>query len=237
MPSYYHPLLDADSKELILENEEFHHLTRVKRIICGQEIKINSGRGFIGKARISSIDKRKAVLEVLETIYHPKAIAGFAVAFALLKNHHDEMLVEKCTELGAKEFFPLTTQFTVKDLGKNTLSRFEKIALAAIKQCDNPWLPYIREHHALPEAIKTIVSLGYQPVFCSEKENQVSMRDLSGDKDLCFIIGPEGGYDYQELKMIQDYPAIRVSPLICRAETAAIAVSAQYQAVFGLGQK
>lgn len=237
MPSYYHPDLDAHTKELILDNDEYHHLSRVKRIACGQEVKINSGKGYIGRARISSMDKRHAVLEIIETSFVPRAKMGFAIAFSLLKNHHDEILVEKCTELGARDFFPITTQNTIKDIGKNSLSRFEKIALAAIKQCDNPWLPTIHAHQVLPDAIPTIISGGYQPVFCSEKETKKSMMDLKIDKDVCFIIGPEGGFSDLELELIEDYPAISISPLICRAETAAIAVSAQFQVIFGLSGK
>ncbi len=232
MPSYYCPDLDASTKELILEGEEFHHLSRVKRIKVGQSIKINNGQGMIAETQLDAMSKNEAVLVVKDYISVVMPRPRLAIAFALLKNHHDELLVEKCTELGAADFFPLVTDFTIKEEGKNTLSRLKKISMAAIKQCDNPWLPQVHKVMPVPEALGKIRADGYLPVLCSEREVKQRMKDLQPGLDICFIIGPEGGFSDREFELLGDLKQISLSALISRAETAAIAAAAQFQALF-----
>lgn len=230
MPSHYYPRLDQETKSLTLEADEFHHLTRVKRLAKNQEILINGGNGYLANAKVQRLDKHSAFIEILSTEYREIPSPRFAIAFALLKNHHDELVLEKCTELGALDFFPLKTKRSVREEGKNTISRFEKIALAAIKQCHNPWLPIVHPASDLKAALVEIQSAGYTPVLCSEREESQWLQDLDSGQDLCFIIGPEGGFSEEEFVLLKDLPNIRLSHLITRAETAAIAISAQFQA-------
>jgi 16S rRNA (uracil1498-N3)-methyltransferase len=229
MPSYYCPLLDADTQTLVLDGEEFHHLSRVKRIAKHQRVLINSGKGHLAAAEVISLTKDSAELVVFRSSFIDYLKPRFAIAFSLLKNHHDELALEKCSELGAMDFFPLKTDYTVRDEGRNTLSRFRKITLAAIKQCDNPWLPVVHPVSDLADACLRIEQAGYQPVLCSEREQSQWLMDLAPTEDLCFIIGPEGGFSDQEFTQLNPLPKIRLSHLISRAETAAISIAAQFQ--------
>lgn len=230
MPSQYYPGLNQETKIIILDAKEFHHLSRVKRLAQDQKIVINGGNGYLATAKVLQLEKHSASLEILSTEYHEMIRPRLAIAFALLKNHHDELAIEKCTELGALDFFPFKTARSVRQEGKNTISRFEKIALAAIKQCDNPWLPKVHPASDLIAAINEIQQAGYTPVLCSEREQSHWLQDLTYGPDICFIIGPEGGFSQQEFDLLKDLPNIRFSHLITRAETAAIAISAQFQA-------
>ena len=228
MPSYYCPQLHVESSSLKLEGEEFHHLNRVKRKQSGDLISLNSGHGVMALASIERIERDHAELEVRQIYSREMSGPQYAIALALLKNHHDELAIEKCTELGARDFFPLITQYSVRSEGKNTLARFRKIALSAIKQCDNPYLPEVHEILDLDTAIEKIRNAGYQPVLCSEIERSHWLRDLGAGVNMCFIIGPEGGFTENEFAFMQDIPQLMLSPLVCRAETAAIAVAAQF---------
>jgi 16S rRNA (uracil1498-N3)-methyltransferase len=229
MPSFYYPQLSKDSTELILENEEFHHLSRVKRIGADAMIKITGGNGLVAECKVLELGKRRASLEPVKILEHLMPEPDFAIAFALLKNHHDEMVVEKCTELGVSEFFPIITEHTVRDEGRNTVARFEKIALAAIKQCDNPWLPKLHSVLPLAEALAEMVEQGFQPLLCSEKEQLTWLSNIRITGRPCFIIGPEGGFSEAEHVLMQDIASICISRLIMRAETAAICVASQFQ--------
>ncbi len=140
-------------------------------------------------------------------------------------------MIEKCTELGVTAFYPLLTDYSVRAPSKNTVSRFERIALSAIKQCDNPWLPRINEPLPLKEAVKTILAEDWKPVLCSEQRPAQRISDLPKSIKPCFIIGPEGGFSEEEFSFFaqQDIFSISVCRNVTRAETAAIAVSAQFQ--------
>jgi len=216
----------------VVAGEEFHHLSRVKRVAVGDKVFLNSGEGYLAEGVISTLDKHKAAVNIRLCSFYPAPAPAFAMAFALLKNHHDEMLVEKCTELGAFHFFPMDTRYSVRNPGKNTISRFEKVALAAIKQCDNPWLPSVASISSLDKAIQRCMDQGFTPIVCSERKPERWLHHVITDLGInpCFFIGPEGGWAGEELRVFESLaiPEISISNLVLRAETAAIAIAAQW---------
>lgn len=233
MPSYYCPELNYTDSVIRLTGEEHHHLSRVKRAFIGQEVLLNSGKGLLAKAVVKAIDKQGSTLEVLNTIGHQRENPSFAIAFSLLKNRRDEYLIEKCSELGVKEFFPFISEYTVTNVGKNTLLRYRGTALAAIKQCDNPWLPNISPVVELKQLLISVPEI-YQPVICYEGEEEKWFNRDMMEKDICFIIGPEGGFSADEVKSFSNFPKITVSKNVLRADTAAIAIASQFSLLRGL---
>ena len=227
MPSIYHPQLNED---FCISGPEYHHLSRVLRVKIGDQILLNDGKGSLAKAIIRDIDKKCVRFELLEPVVYQEPASSFAIAFSLLKNKHDELIVEKCTELGCLEFYPFISSYSVRK-GED-ISRFERIALSAIKQCDNPWLPHVNPVYTLKEAIKQTKKQGYTPIFCSEHRPDTWLSDLKlpANAKPCFFIGPEGGFSEEELLYIEqeELNQISISKLILRAETAAIAIAAQY---------
>ena len=227
MPSVYHPQL----KEVFcIGGQEYHHLSRVLRVKPGDVILLNDGKGSLAKAVISDIDKKSVRFELLEEAVWHEPVSHFAIAFSLLKNKHDDLIVEKCTELGCTEFYPFISAYSVRK-GED-ISRFERIALSAIKQCDNPWLPHVNAVHTLKETIKQVKEQGYTPVFCSEHRPDTWLSDLKlpPNSKPCFFIGPEGGFSDEEIAYLEQekLDQITISKLVLRAETAAIAIAAQY---------
>lgn len=232
MPSFYIPELQRFQAGLTVElsGAEHHHLSRVSRHHEGDAIKLNNGSGLLALGRIAEIGKNSSSIEIMAQI-PVRAVPAYAIAFALLKSQNDELLVEKCTELGATALFPLLTEFTIRKPSPNTGERFAKIALAAIKQCDNPYLPRFEQTYKLSSALDLIRNRGYEPVVCSESRPDHWVDQLQGKiAKPCFLIGPEGGWSAKELQLFQaqNIPEISISSLICRAETAAITVAAQW---------
>jgi len=234
MPSCYYPDLTATARQVSLGGDEFHHLVRVRRLRVGEQVTLNNGQGLLAHAELTEINKQSAILEVKSIQQSTIRKMPYAIAFALLKNKHDELLVEKCTELGTAQFYPLITDFGVRNEGKNTQNRLLRIAISAIKQCDNPFLPIVADPMPLSRAMEKIVADGYQPVICSELRPDQWMLDLAFEAPPCFIIGPEGGWSAGELQLFASgsYSNISISRLITRAETAAIAAAAQFVALY-----
>lgn len=234
MPSLYYPGLESFGvgSELRLEGEEFHHLAHVARRRLSEPLLLNSGKGTLAWADIISVEQRFATLKITEITSEAAPKRPFSIAFALLKNRHDELLVEKCTELGASAFFPLITEHSVRQAAPNTLSRFARISLAAIKQCDNPWLPELFPPAELTMALEQISEAGYTPILCAERNTGRWLHELSAEElgNPCFLIGAEGGFSEAEFSRMVSLARITLGKLITRAETAAIAVAAQWQA-------
>jgi 16S rRNA (uracil1498-N3)-methyltransferase len=230
MPSIYCPELTNDSQEVTIQDDEFHHLTHVLRHKIGDIVKLNNGKGILGKGTITDISKKYASIEIMELTYSPPNQNTFSIAFSLLRNKNDEWLVEKVTEFGVKDLFPLTTDFSVRTPSKNTITRFSNTALSAIKQCDNPYLPTIHNVMPFSQAIDYIISMGYTIVVASEQKPDKKIIDLPKGLSYCFVIGPEGGFSAEEFSYFRKkgFVEVSISNLVLRAETAAIAIAAQY---------
>ncbi|MBW6514001.1 MAG: 16S rRNA (uracil(1498)-N(3))-methyltransferase [Candidatus Syntrophosphaera sp.] len=234
MPSIYLPgselLRVGDTATL--EGDEFHHLARVAHRRLQDPLLLNSGRGTLSEAQLLEVAKHSARLEITAVSSFPQPQPSFAIAFALLRNRHDELIVEKCTELGAAAFFPLVTEHSVRQASDNTLQRFHKTALAAVKQCDNPWLPEVLQPQGPQQALDAIRDRGYTPILCSERRPDIWLHHLSPVKtgNPCFLIGAEGGWSEAEFALFEGLEEITLGDLVTRAETAAISVAAQWLA-------
>ncbi|MDD2332539.1 MAG: RsmE family RNA methyltransferase [Candidatus Cloacimonetes bacterium] len=230
MPSFYAPQLCADTRKLCITGDEYHHICNVFRHKTGDRIRLNSGNGLLAEAKIESISKKELCLSIVACREHLPPPASFALAFCLLKGKHDELLVEKITELGARDIFPLVSSWSVRKPVPNTLSRFEKITLAAIKQCDNPFLPKVHPVQDLKPGIEELLRLGYKVLACSERQPQRYLCLEDTKANTCFLIGPEGGWSSQEYDLFESLqiPEINLSSLVLRAETAAICAASQW---------
>lgn len=232
MPGFYYPNLTTDSTIIKVEDEEFHHITKVRRLSTNDLINLTNGKGLLAEGRILKINKRDLLVEITKIKSEINSEPIIAAAFSLLKNKHDHMIVEKLTELGIKEFFPIISERTVRQKGKNVIDKFEKVAIAAIKQCDNAYLPKINPIMKLEEFIDEIQALGYELLIASEVDQEQLLYDHLGritDKKICFFIGPEGGFSEEEQSLFKT-KALKTFTMgnhIVRAETAAIAIAAQ----------
>ncbi len=226
MPGFFVSQLTIGDDSIVISGEEFHHIIHVFRKKVDEEILLTNGKGVLSKATIASIRKKELTVNILETREEKISQPEIAVAFSLLKNKHDSLIVEKLTELGVKEFFPLITERTVRQPSKNTLDKFIKIAISAIKQCDNAYLPKIHEFSTLKVLIDKLKKMHKQPLVALETgEHQLLTNFVPefNEQELCIIFGPEGGFSPTEINLLhqEKIPTFTLGNHILRAETAA----------------
>ena len=232
MPSFYVPELEKSKKEIELTGEEFHHAIKVRRLKVNDAITITNGNGLLGSGKICAISKRECKVEIEFIKEEIQSQPTIAAAFSLLKNKHDHMIVEKLTELGIKEFYPIITERSVRQPAGNYTEKFNKVARAAIKQCDNVYLPHINTAKKLPDLIDYLHQKDYEILVALETGNRKQLyNELTqcNNKNVCFVIGPEGGFSLDEINYLSeaDVRIVSLGNHILRAETAAIAVAAQ----------
>jgi 16S rRNA (uracil1498-N3)-methyltransferase len=230
MPYFYCPELDGSIEKVTVSNDEFHHLVHVLRHKPGDEINLNSGTGWLAEGIIDSVGRNTASVFVRESIFTEPPPVSYAIAFSLLRNRNDEWLVEKATELGVKNLFPLSSVNSVRNPSANTIIRFQKSALSAIKQCGNPYLPAIHDILNLEQLLLVIKQSGYTAVTASEHRPDWWLDSLQKGVSYCFIVGPEGGFSPDEFDFLRKCGVVEicVSKLILRAETAALAAASQF---------
>ena len=232
MPGFFVPQLNIGDVTIVISGEEFHHIVHVFRKKVDEEILLTNGKGIVSKVTITSIRKKELTANILEIREEKISQPEIAVAFPLLKNKHDALVVEKLTELGVKEFFPIITERTVRQLSNNTLDKFTKIAISAIKQCDNAFLPKIHEFSTLKVLFDKLQKMQKQPLAALETGEHRLLADVVTEfnkQELCLIFGPEGGFSPVEIDLLhqEKIPTFTLGNHILRAETAAITAVSQ----------
>jgi len=229
MPIFYTPELTDISKEIILSDTEFRHVKNTLRKKVGDSLHTTNGNGLLAECRIKNLSPREIILQVEHINSKEKSRPHIALAFSLLKQHN-EFIIEKCTELGVYEFFPFFAKRNVKNsLSANQFERLQKIAIAAIKQCDSAHLPEIHKPLNFNELLKKL-SPEYMPILAWEEESRQNLHDVlhNAEKDICLIVGPEGGFEKNEVDIALQHSAqiVSLGNHILRAETAAITIAA-----------
>lgn len=230
MPCFYKPDLKIGDDKILITGNEYHHICHVFRKKRGDSIILSNGKGLLAIGVVDSLSKKTVTIKIENTEAKQKSQPEFAVAFPLLKNKHDNMIIEKLTELGVRDFFPITTIRTVRKPSNSTVDKFQKVAIAAMKQCDNAFLPKIHEVRSLHKLINELEN--YIPIAALEIGKQNTLNEIianSSDKPVCLIIGPEGGFDDKEIEFLQinKVDTFTLGNHILRAETAAIASVSQ----------
>lgn len=217
-------------KNKIIEGDEFNHLKNVLRMREGDEFVAISGDEYNYHCKILSFSKNFANFEIIEkTINNANPTRKISLVQALCKADKLELITQKISEIGASELQPV--YFKNCDVKQNTgkLSRLEKIAISASKQCKRSTILKINDCitlKELPEFLK-----GFDVSFiCNTREDNLTIHQILEDtkdaRSIAVIVGPEGGFDEAEIQKITECGAISISlgKRILRTETAGIYV-------------
>lgn len=228
MPSFYTPHLATGMKNLTIEGEEYHHIVHVFRKKEAEKILLTNGKGLLVEALIDNIGKKILTVKTLSGEQRDKSLPVLTVGFSLLRSKNDHIIVEKLTELGVSQFFPFTSKYSVRAVGENTRDKFTKTAIAAIKQCDNPYLPEIKEVQTLEKTLSALQRDGYTILVALERDTNKLLSECLPEpfpEKIVLFFGPEGGFSDEEIALFTEKGVANftIGNHILRAETAAIA--------------
>ncbi|BAE49048.1 16S rRNA (uracil(1498)-N(3))-methyltransferase [Paramagnetospirillum magneticum] len=219
-----------------LTRDQTHYLASVMRAAVGELVLLFNGRDGEWLARIAALAKAGAAL-VPESQTRPQAPEpDLWLLAAPLKKDRTDLVVEKAAELGVSRLWPVFTRRT--NAGRVNADRLHAHLVEAAEQCERLTVPDLAEPAALD---KVLAGWPAERVllFLDEGGGGVPLAEvlngLSGQK-LALLVGPEGGFDGEERRLIASRPfarAVGLGPRILRAETAAIAALAVVQALNG----
>lgn len=215
-----------------IDGDDVKHIYKVLRLKEHEKISINNcnGREFVGE--IQSISKTQVKVKILEEIQiNNESPVEVCLFQGLPKSSKMDFIVQKCTELGIARITPLITERVIvkNEIGEfKKVDRWQKIALEASKQSKRTIIPKIDtpiDFQKLKEIIKSmdLVIVPYE----NEKSTGIkkAIKEI-GEKEkvkkVGIIIGPEGGFEEEEIKELDSLNAkiVTLGPRIMRTETA-----------------
>lgn len=223
--------------EVNASERQAHYLGRVMRLAPGDAARLFNGRDGEWRAEIAAFDRSRCRLRCVEPLRPQTPEPGPTLAFAPIKKDALDVLVEKATELGARELVPVMTRFTAVE--RFNAERVRAQVVEAAEQCGRLTVPAVRE----PGDLLAFLAgwPGDRPLLLMDERGggrpimEAALAHPSAPPP-GLLIGPEGGFSDDEVAALTRVPAlVRVSlgPRILRAETAAIAALACWQALCG----
>jgi 16S rRNA (uracil1498-N3)-methyltransferase len=222
---FFHP---NPEKDQLLSQEESLHAAKVLRLKVGHEIFLLNGEGKKYKAKLSNVDPRKSTfdnLELIENIQVPPFKIHLIIA-PTKQMERMEWMVEKCTEFGIHSIYFFQSRFSERKEIK--LNRLEKVAISALKQSKNLFLPQIHPIQSLKELNSMkIESTNSQKLFAHITPEPIDslINTLEPNKEYYIMIGPEGDFSQEESQLLlkSGWKPFHLGKAILRTETAGIA--------------
>ncbi len=219
-----------------IKGDELRHLSRVLRKKERDVVDVVDGQGNLFTIVLTKITQRAATGEIQKrTRYVGEPNFHLTLAQAIPKGNRFDFVVEKGTEIGISKFIPLLCEYSIVTGSSPRLSRWKKIAIAAMKQSLRSVLPEIIPAQMIHEVIRKagLLKLG---LIADGGEGAKSLSNIISElkqksfqfKSAIILVGPEGGFSSSEMKLALDNGFFRFSlgSRRLRSETAGIVASA-----------
>ena len=221
----------------IIPNEgQAHYLLHVMRARAGKRVLLFNGNDGEWRAEVTDVTRRSCTLLCEQQTRALGAVPDLWLAFAPIKKTPADYVAQKATELGVSVLQPVITHRTIAR--RVNLERLRANAVEAAEQSERLSVPEIREPLSLNQLLQSWPG-GRQMLFCDEGGDAAPvLQALNGRSrgPWGILTGPEGGFDPTERALIRSQPyvvPVTLGPRIMRADTAALAVLAVWQAVLG----
>ena len=228
----------APGARVSLPEHSAHHAREVLRLRSGASVLVFDGLGNEFEATLDQVSRAGVNLRLGGPVAaRPESPLHLVLAMPPLKGDRMETAIEKATELGAAEVWPVITARTDAAarpaLKGSRQDRWDKVASGAAEQCGRAVVPRVAPTLALDEMIRAPFE-GLRVVF-EATEGLKPLADLPKPESLLVLVGPPGGFEPSELERLQSagfHPA-SLGPRVLRTETAAIAAITAAQVLWG----
>jgi 16S rRNA (uracil1498-N3)-methyltransferase len=242
------PESGAAGTELAMGATDRHHLARVLRLEVGDRIVIAGQDGREAEATLRAVSADRVTADIGAAIERPRR-PRIVLAAGIARRERMEFTIQKTTELGVGEIWPLASARCVvrfdEDRAGRRAERWRRIAEEAAKQSQRADVPLVRDAISLDDLL---VEAGRFDVVLVPWEEAASTavgigqaleaQNASADSTVLVVVGPEGGFETAEVSALQDAGAriVSLGDTVLRTETAAVvAVALTAYELGGLG--
>ncbi|MGZ9584998.1 RsmE family RNA methyltransferase [Paenibacillus marinisediminis] len=220
-----------------ITGQDAHHLKNVMRAKPGEKFLVSDGETREALVELDSFEDQMVKARIVEIkAWDREPAYHVVIAQSLPKGDKMELIIQKCTEIGAAGFIPFISERTVVqyDAKKEAkrIERWSKIAKEAAEQSHRNRVPVIDACMSWKQLLQETAQFDLV-LFCYEDERGTMLRDVAApfvaerkaearDCRVLIVVGPEGGFAPREVEEITAAGAICVGlgRRILRAETA-----------------
>lgn len=217
--------LTADTS-LTLDPDRSHYLCRVLRQRRGDRLLLFCGDGDGYDAEVADADTRACEVRVGRVIEHePPPRLRLHLVQALIKGERLDFVMQKSTELGVTDIWPVETERTEVHIEGPRVSRrethWQRIVESAAEQCGRLRLPVLHP----PMSLAVLLANPPATQMFLLDPGAPALDGAPALSDTLLLVGPEGGFADAERAAAQASGAqpIGLGRLILRADTAPLA--------------
>lgn len=208
----------------VLSEDDSRHAIKTLRLNVGDAIAVTDGHGNRHSAVITVADARRCAFRITDTQRTPPRPFSVRICVAPTKNlDRIEWFVEKAVEVGIERISFFFGQHSERRVLK--LERLEKIAVAAMKQSLQSFIPQLDEAIPFGELLRTVTDEQRFIAHLPPHGAAVSLAKAAvADGRYAVLIGPEGDFSTKEIEQAMEtgFQMVTLGPNRLRTETAAL---------------
>lgn len=211
----------ATSGPVVLSQDEARHVA-TRRLRVGDSLVVFDGCGRRAKARLESLEKRSASIDVGPIVEEPRPTSRPVLASAIPKGDRLGMMLQMLTQLGASVWHPLLLDDSAVRKLDPKAARLNRILIESAKVARRAWRLEVKE----PLALDALLEEQAADVAICFGDREGDLSGLGSTVGLV-VIGPEAGFSVSERGVLDRAGARAVSfgAHNLRIETAAVAAA------------
>ena len=238
----HHFFVDPSSIEegiVRIVGTDLNHMKNVLRMKPGEEVLISDGTGKDYNCQVKEYGAEEGILVILSENADSRELPSRIWLFqGLPKSDKMEVILQKAVELGAAGVIPVATRNAVVKLdakkAEAKIRRWQAIAESAAKQSKRSYIPQVGPVMSLKEAFSYIEEQKFDlRMIPYELEKGMDgtktvLEALAPGQQVAVFIGPEGGFDEEEIQLAlkMGVKPVSLGKRILRTETAGPAILA-----------
>jgi 16S rRNA (uracil1498-N3)-methyltransferase len=220
--------------ELAMDEADRHHLMRVLRLGSGDRIVVAGVDGREAEATLAEVSAERVMADLGPAIERPRAPC-VVLAAGIARRERMEFTIQKATELGVAEIWPLASARCVVRLDEDRAGRrgerWRRIAEEAAKQSQRADVPLVRDAMTLDALLAEagrfdVVLVPWEEAAATAAGigEALDAEDAASDMAVLVVVGPEGGFEPSEVDALQAAGArvVSLGQTVLRTETAAV---------------
>lgn len=221
--------ISPQSKNLTISGEYYNYFKNVLRLKKADTIELFNNKDSLQyTTKIIAINNKDIAFEVISSkVIDNENNYTINLYQSLIKNENFELVIQKATELGVNNIYPIITEFTNHKFDKKgfnkKIERWEKIAISAAEQCGRVFIPRIYSPIELTNIKYSLEDLNLTLCPYSSTANDFTNK-VQSHSIINIFIGPEGGFSDSEMSLFkqEDFEMVNLGKRILKAETAPI---------------